>query len=65
MMKNSSAPRNDGSIRGSREPNRLKIDLGKEAVQLALSGNWARAAEVNRAALELHPNDCEAANRQA
>jgi hypothetical protein len=65
MMKNSSALRDDGSTRGSREPNRLKIDLGKEAVQLALSGNWARAAEVNRASLKLHPNDCEAANRLA
>ncbi len=44
---------------------RFRIKLGKEAVRLALNGNWARAAAVNRAILELHPEDGEAANRLA
>ena len=39
--------------------------MGKEAVKLALNGNWPRAAAVNRAILELHPQDSEAANRLA
>ncbi len=46
-------------------PNRFRINLGKEAVRLALAGNWSRAAQINRAILELHPDDCEAANRLA
>ena len=44
---------------------RFRIKLGKEAVRLALNGNWERAAAVNRAILELHPEDGEAANRLA
>ena len=44
---------------------RLKTNLGKQAVKLALNGDWERAAEVNRAVLELNPRDCEAANRLA
>ena len=46
-------------------PDRFRIKLGKEAVKLALNGNWPRAAAVNRAILELHPQDSEAANRLA
>ena len=46
-------------------PDRFRIKLGKEAVKLALTGNWPRAAAVNRAILELHPQDSEAANRLA
>ena len=44
---------------------RFRINLGKDAVKLALDGQWARAAELNRAILELYPDDCEAANRLA
>ena len=49
----------------SLSPDRFRIKLGKEAVKLALNGNWPRAAAVNRAILELHPQDSEAANRLA
>ena len=45
--------------------NRFRVNLGKEAVKLALNGDWERAAQINRAILELHPDDCEAANRLA
>ena len=45
--------------------NRFRVNLGKEAVKLALNGDWSRAAQINRAILELHPDDCEAANRLA
>ena len=44
---------------------RLRINLGKEAVKLALSGDWERAVEVNRAILDLLPEDCETGNRLA
>ncbi len=44
---------------------RRKANLGKEAVKAALKGDWERAAELNRAVLELNPNDCEASNRLA
>ena len=39
--------------------------LGKEAVQLALNGEWRRAVELNRAILAMMPDNCEAANRLA
>ena len=42
---------------------RLKRDLGSEAVNLALRGEWQRATEVNKAILELFPDDVEAMNR--
>ena len=45
--------------------NRFRVNLGKEAVKLALNGDWERAVQINRAILELHPDDCEAANRLA
>ena len=51
--------------RGTMTANRFRINLGKDAVKLALDGEWERAAELNRAILELHPDDCEAANRLA
>ncbi len=44
---------------------RLRINLGKEAIKLALSGDWERAVDVNRAILELFPEDCETGNRLA
>lgn len=42
---------------------RLKRDLGNEAVNLALQGEWQRATEVNKAILELFADDVEAMNR--
>ena len=53
------------SGRGTMTANRFRINLGKDAVKLALDGEWARAAELNRAILKLCPEDCEAANRLA
>ena len=44
---------------------RKKTNLSKEAVKAALKGEWKQAAELNRAVLDSHPNDCEAANRLA
>jgi hypothetical protein len=44
---------------------RLKRDLGREAVNLALKGEWERATEVNKAILELFTEDVEAMNRMA
>ncbi len=41
----------------------FKKDLDREAVALAMRGEWERAAEVNRAILELFANDVEAMNR--
>ena len=43
----------------------LKVNLGKEAVKMALCSDWTRAVELNRAILELCPDNCEAANRLA
>ena len=42
---------------------RLRRDWGKEAIDLALKGEWQRATEVNQAILALHPDDVEAMNR--
>lgn len=42
---------------------RLKRDLGRTAVELALKGEWKRATEVNKAILELFSGDVEAMNR--
>ena len=42
---------------------RLKRDLSRDAIALALEGEWERASEVNRALLELFENDVEAMNR--
>ncbi len=44
---------------------KFRKDLDREAVGLALKGEWERAAEVNRAILELFSNDVEAMNRLA
>ena len=40
-----------------------KNDPGKKAISLALNGEWAEAAELNRAILEKSPDDVEAMNR--
>ena len=53
---NSKAIRTPGSAR-------LKRDLGQEAVNLAIQGEWLRSTEVNKAILELFPDDVEAMNR--
>ena len=42
---------------------KLKRDLSREAVNLALQGEWERATEVNKAILELFADDVEAMNR--
>ena len=44
---------------------KLKRDLGREAVSLALRGEWERTTEVNKAILELFTEDVEAMNRMA
>ena len=43
----------------------LKRRLDREAVDLALKGEWERAAEVNQAILELYGDDVEPMNRLA
>lgn len=42
---------------------KLKRDLSRDAIDLALKGEWERATEVNRAILELFADDVEAMNR--
>jgi tetratricopeptide (TPR) repeat protein len=42
---------------------RLKRELSRDAIALALKGEWERAAEVNRAILELYAEDVDALNR--
>ena len=42
---------------------KIRKDLDREAVGLAMKGEWERAAEVNRAILELFTDDVEAMNR--
>ena len=44
---------------------RLKRELSRDAINLAISGEWERAAEMNRAILELYSDDVEAMNRLA
>jgi len=52
----SEATRTPGSVR-------LKLNLDREAVNLALQGEWERATEVNKAILVLFPDGVEAMNR--
>lgn len=42
---------------------KLKRDLTREAIDLALKGEWERSTEVNRAILELFDDDVDAMNR--
>ena len=44
---------------------KFRRGLDREAVDLALKGDWERAAQVNRAILELFSDDVEAMNRLA
>ena len=64
MLKNAAYRPGSASTSGP-GADRRKTNLGKEAVKAALKGEWERAAELNRAVLELNPNDCEASNRLA
>ncbi len=43
----------------------LRVNLGQEAVKMALCADWERAVKLNREILELCPDNCEAANRLA
>ena len=42
---------------------RLRREWSKEAIDLAMKGEWQRATEVNRALLTLYPDDTDAKNR--
>ena len=42
---------------------RSRKELARDAIALALNGEWERAAEANRLFLSLYPNDIEAMNR--
>ncbi len=53
----------DSEVTSTRGSIKLKKDLGREAVNLAVNGEWERATEVNKAILELFPTDVEAMNR--
>ena len=53
----------DRELTQSANSARLKRDLSRDAISLALQGEWERAAEVNRAILELFEGDVEAMNR--
>ena len=53
----------DRELTQSANSARLKRDLSRDAISLALKGEWERAAEVNRAILELFEGDVEAMNR--
>ncbi len=47
----------------TQEKSKLRRDWSKEAISLALQGEWQRAAEVNQAILALHSDDVDAMNR--
>ncbi|PKB68507.1 MAG: hypothetical protein BZY81_01915 [SAR202 cluster bacterium Io17-Chloro-G4] len=53
----------DKELTQSANSTRLKRDLGRDAIDLALKGEWERATEVNRAILELFAGEVEAMNR--
>lgn len=64
-MTKDAAHRANGPTMAALSDKRQRTNLGKEAVKAALNGSWARAADLNRAILEMCPEDCEAANRLA
>ena len=45
------------------DKNRLRRDWSKQAIALALEGEWQRATEVNQAILALYSDDVDAMNR--
>ena len=53
----------DSETTASDKGAKFRKDLDREAVALAMRGEWERAAEVNRAILELFTDDVEAMNR--
>ena len=53
----------DSEVLSTRGSLKLKRNLSHEAVNLAVTGEWERATEVNKAILELFPTDVEAMNR--
>ncbi len=53
----------DKELTRSSNSTRLKRDLSRDAIDLALKGEWERATEVNRAILELFADEVEAMNR--
>jgi tetratricopeptide (TPR) repeat protein len=53
----------DIKLTRSANNSRLRRDLSRDAIALALKGEWERAAEVNRAILELFEDDVDAMNR--
>jgi len=53
----------DKELTQSANISRLKRNLSRDAIALALKGEWERASEVNRAILELFADDVEAMNR--
>ena len=65
MLLKKTAYRPAGASMGGPAGDRRKTNLGKEAVKAALKGEWENAAALNRAVLELNPDDCEASNRLA
>ena len=53
----------DTGVTRSLKGTRLKRELSREAISMALKGEWERATEVNRAILELFEDDVDAMNR--
>lgn len=47
----------------SSDKSRLRREWNKEAIDLAMKGEWRRASEVNQALLTLYPDDSDAMNR--
>lgn len=45
------------------DKSRLRREWSKEAIDLAMNGEWQRATEVNQALLTLYPEDADAQNR--
>ena len=45
------------------DKSRLRREWSKEAINLAMKGEWQRATEVNQALLTLYPDDADAKNR--
>ncbi|MEK7806221.1 MAG: tetratricopeptide repeat protein [Chloroflexota bacterium] len=53
----------DIELARSANSTRLKRELSRDAIALALKGEWERATEVNKAILELYTDDVDAMNR--
>ena len=49
--------------RTANQSTRLRRELGREAISLALKGEWERAAGVNQDILEMYADDVDAMNR--